>query len=155
MNTVNVTALPKRNSKLLIGLALLAVAVVTALAPRPARADGAEAVAAVLVGAALLYAVQDDDHHAGARVSYHFHDGGHRRCYEHHAHGYGRPSYGNTYYVYQDSHRYERNYYDRRDGDRHYDRRDKHYDKGGRHDRDGGYAWRGNERRWNTRVPVH
>lgn len=162
MNIQAVAAVPQTRSKLPVALALILAACAAAVTPRAAQADGAEAVAAVLVGAALLYAVQDDDHHHRTRVSYHFHDGGHHRCYEDHGHGYGRRDYGRTYYVYKDSHRYD---YDRRGGyDQHWDRSVKYRPKGHKHDYKGNQhhangdrfdRGRDEGRRWNTRVPIH
>ncbi|GAB3372937.1 hypothetical protein NCG89_06745 [Spongiibacter taiwanensis] len=169
INSKDGAAVTQKRGKWFAVALMIAVCAVS-LAPKAAHADGAEAVVAVLVGAALLYAAQDDDKHHRNRVSYHFHDNGHRRCYERHGHGYGHRDYSRTYYVDKNNdHRFDRYYGDRRSGyanswhrspkyDRKVGRNDgKYYHKGNKHYAKGDRFDRGRDegRRWNTQVPVH
>lgn len=171
MNTVMASAVFSKKKRAL--LALLAVAVVLGLNPKPARADGAEAVAAVLVGAALLYAVKDSDSYRRSKVSYHYHNGGRQPCYDRHvAHGgryyqhnsrNDRRGYGQQYHDrrYVQVNKYYRNDYHagqhaskgHRDNGGH---KNKGYKDNGR--RDKGHKdnrYRHDNRQWNTRVPIH
>ncbi len=67
---------------------LVAVLLMLALAlPRAAHADSVETVAAVLVGAALIYAAQDDDRHRYQRGRY---DDRHDHRYYDRRHGHSK-----------------------------------------------------------------
>lgn len=146
---------PRRHTH--IAAALVAL-IVTLAAPRPAHAD-AETAAAVLVGAALLYAAHDD---------YKERDKKHRH------HGQGRDDYPARYHYNGQHHRhddYQRNYHS---GGKHFGDRGRrcdhrrsdywHRDRG--YHADKGKHWRANPHhrshpkyehsaKWNTRVRAY
>ncbi|MFT5887862.1 MAG: hypothetical protein ACI9BO_000675 [Zhongshania sp.] len=158
---------------LLCGFLALAVALV----PKQAYADNAQTAAAVLIGAAVLYAAHDahksDRHYARAHV-HDRHCGHHNKHYKkshrdpHYGHGYsnrGRQYYSGSHGDRHQGH-YQDRYRDRYQG-HHQDRyRDKHQGKGkhfvnndkhDRYEKKGGHKGskdRHNDRYWDTRVAV-
>lgn len=142
------------------GLNMAIVAVVllaVGLLPNQARADNAEVAAAVLLGAAVVYAAHDSDaryvhrHHAhcGHRVAnhpnyrrgyQHAYRSGYRDGYDDGAYDYSRPHYG--------KHHHKRDYW------RHHSSRyDRHYHKGG-HRPHKNHRVHGKGNDWNTRVII-
>ena len=141
--------------------AVVVLLVGTMALPSQARADNAEVAAAVLLGAAVVYAAHDSDaryvhrHHAhcGHRVAKHpnyrrgyqhaYRSGyrsGYRDGYDDGAYDYSRPHYG--------KHHHKRDYW------RHPSSRyDRHYHKGG-HRPHKNHRVHGKGNDWNTRVII-
>lgn len=119
--------------------ALLIVAV--AVSPKQAHADGVETAAAIMIGAAVLYAAHDSYRDDRRHSKKHVHDRhcGHQVNYRdtgHHNSDRNRYNYNNGYrnqHVYTDIHagKHGGNYYR---GENHYRAKDYRRDKQGRHD---------------------
>jgi hypothetical protein len=136
---------------LLAGMALALVAVFAT--PNHAQADNADVAAAVLLGAAVVYAAHDSDvryvhrHHAHcghAVVKHpnhrHGYRSGYRDGYDDGAYHYSRPHYGK--------------YHHKRDYWRHHNSRyDRHPHKGGYRPHKG-HRVHGKGNDWNTRVII-
>jgi hypothetical protein len=146
---------------LLCGFLALAVSLV----PKQAHADNTQTVAAVLIGAAVLYAAHDahksDPRYARTHV--HDHHCGHHNnhyknshCDPHYGHGYndrGRQYYSGSHGDRHQGH-YQDRYRDKHQGKgKHFVNIDKHdrYEKKGGHK---GSKDRHNDRYWNTRIVV-
>lgn len=119
--------------------ALLIVAVT--VSPKQAHADGVETAAAIMIGAAVLYAAHDSYRDDRGHSKKHVHDRhcGHQVSYRdtgHYNRDRNRYSYNNGYrnqHVYTDIHTGKRgdNYYR---GENHYRAKDYRHDKRGRYD---------------------
>jgi hypothetical protein len=146
---------------LLCGFLALAVALV----PKQAHADNAQTAAAVLIGAAVLYAAHDAHKSDRRYARAHVHDrrcGHHNKRYKkshrdpHYGHGYsdrGRQYYSGSHGDRHQGH-YQDRYRDKHQGKgKHFVNNDKHdrYEKKGGHK---GSKDRHNDRYWNTRVAV-
>ncbi len=164
----NTTALSLESPRLLRNMLLTGLlALAVALAPKQAHADNAEAAAAVLIGAAVLYAAHDSYKSDKKYRKHHVHD---RYCGHHVEYrGNDHHRYGNAHVYYQNQHQRDRysssygkhhKYLDQKHkgkhGNKYAKKHDKH-DRYSRHDHKGSKYRRddrhGNQS-WNTRVRV-